>query len=84
MDKRKKSVLTGWIISLVAVCVCFFIKNLLSRSQIINFFDRQGFNDVTIVLISMVISFGLTWLYIVIKYGKKRNKVARNQEIKGK
>jgi uncharacterized BrkB/YihY/UPF0761 family membrane protein len=65
-------------IGLILAFVFIFVKNLLSRSQMINFFDRQGFNNVVIYLASMVISIGLglIWIYILIKYRKrKQNKL---------
>jgi uncharacterized BrkB/YihY/UPF0761 family membrane protein len=74
--KKQKSLPIGLIISIVSSFVGSFIKDLLSRNQIITFFDRQGFNNIVIVIISMSISIGfaLIWIYIILKCRKKSNK----------
>jgi hypothetical protein len=69
----KKSLPQGLIISLVSVFVGLLVKDLLSQSQAISFFDRQGFNNAVTVLASILIavSFGLIWIYITVKHRKK-------------
>jgi uncharacterized BrkB/YihY/UPF0761 family membrane protein len=73
--KQKQLLPIGLIISLVSVFVFLLAKNLLSQSQIINLFDSRGFNNVAIALISMLISisFGLIWIYIIVKHRKRKN-----------
>jgi uncharacterized BrkB/YihY/UPF0761 family membrane protein len=72
MEKHKELLPTGLIISLVSSFVFLLIKDLLSRSQIINFFDRQGFNNIVAVLVSIfiAISLGLVWISFI-KYRRK-------------
>jgi uncharacterized BrkB/YihY/UPF0761 family membrane protein len=76
MKKHKISFPIGLIISLLGGFVFVLINRLLSRYQIINFFDRQGFNNIVIVLVSMFISisFVLIWIYFILKYRKKRDR----------
>jgi hypothetical protein len=78
VPEHKETFPIGLISGLSGGFVFIFVNNLLSRSQMINFFDRQGFNNVVIVLVSMFIStaLGLIWIYILIKYRKrKQNKL---------
>jgi LPXTG-motif cell wall-anchored protein len=71
---RKKSVPTGFIIPMIGVFVFILIKDLLSQNQIINFFERQGFNNVAIMIISMFIAIGLelVLIYFIVKYQRKK------------
>jgi uncharacterized BrkB/YihY/UPF0761 family membrane protein len=78
VPEHKEKFPSGLMIGLSGGFVFIFVKNLLSRSQMINFFDRQGFNNVVIYFASIVISIGLglIWIYIVVKYRKrKQNKL---------
>jgi hypothetical protein len=72
---RKKSVPTELIISMTGAFVFILIKDLLSQSQMINFFERQGFNNVAIVIISMfiAISFDFVLSYFVVRCQRNRD-----------
>jgi hypothetical protein len=72
---RKKSVPNDFIISTTGAFVFLLVKDLLSQSQMNNFFERQGFNNVAIVIMSMFIAFGvsLVLIYFVVKYQRNRD-----------